>query len=96
MFYPFTLLRIDSPPPKPQKDLHAEILLLGLERTGKSKLQELSNEELYKLTDALATDFEAIREQALQPMFLKRYQKQFDVLDLELRRRGANKERPTL
>lgn len=93
MLYPFTLLRIDSLPPKPKKDLHAEILLLGLERTSKSKLQGMSDEELYKITDTLATDFEA--RQYSQPRLLKRYRKQFDVLDLELKKRRVDRGRET-
>lgn len=96
MFYPFTLLRIDSLPPKPQKDLHAEILLLGLEHTSRSKLQEMSDEDLYKITDALATDFAAKREQASQRTLVKRFRKQFDILNLERKRRRANPERETL
>ena len=95
MFCPFTLLRIDSPPPKPQKDLHAEILLLGLERTGRRELQALSDEDLYRLTDALATGFETKKEQVTQPGVLKRYQKQFDVLDGELKRRQGDRVRGT-
>ncbi len=53
MFYPFTLIRINSLPPQPEKDLHAKGLLLGLGRASKSKLQALSDEDQFKLTEVL-------------------------------------------
>lgn len=95
MFYSFTLIRINSLPPQPEKDLHAKGLILGLGRASKSKLQALSDEDHFKLTEVLTTDFETEKEQFLQPRLLKRYRNQVDVLDVELKRRRGDRERET-
>jgi len=80
----------------------ADVLVRGLEASGGilsrligggwisgrgAALREVSDEDLIEVVDILLVGFEAAKAQDTSPRVLRRYQRQLEVLESELRRR---------